>query len=260
MRFHRRAIPAKSQDGRRKKEYIMKLHSLRGSGARAAVIGGLVLAAGLVVTNSSKADEWDKKTVLTVTQPIQISDTYLDPGSYVLMLDRSPSDRHIVRIYNDRQDHLINTVLAIPAYRVRPTGNTTFTFWETPPNTARALRDWYWPGDNFGQEFRYPKHLRELAVAAPAPAPPAPPQEQPPAEQKVAEQPEVAQAAPPPPPPAPPAPPAAEAAPAPPAPQPEAPQPQPQELPKTATPYPLIGLSGLLSLGVYGLLRARRSS
>jgi hypothetical protein len=240
----------------------MKLLSLTGSGARAAVIGGLVLAAGLVVTNSSsKADDWDKKTVLTVNQPIQISDTYLDPGSYVLMLDRSPSDRHIVRIYNDRQDHLINTVLAITAYRVRPIGNTTFTFWETPPNTARALRDWYWPGDNFGQEFPYPKHLRELAVAAPAPAPPAPPQEQQQAEQKaeqkVTGQPEVAQVAPPPPPPAPPA---AEAAPTPPAPQPEAPQPQPQELPNTATPYPLIGLSGLLSLGVYGLLRTRRSS
>jgi len=256
------AIPVESLDGRRKKEYIMKLHSLIGSGARAAVIGGLVLAAGLVVTNSSKADEWDKKTVLTVNQPIQISDTYLDPGSYVLILDRSPSNRHIVRIYNDRQNHLINTVMAIPAYRVRPTGNTQFTFWETPPNSARALRDWYWPGDNFGQEFPYPKHLKELAVAAPAPAPPAPPQAQPvpeptpQAETQVEEHAEVAQAAPPPPPPAPPT---EEAAPAPAPPQPETPQ-QPQELPKTATPYPLIGLSGLLSLGIYGLLRARRSS
>src|SRR5215469_3103166 len=204
------AIPAKSQDGRRKEEYIMKLHSLTGSGARAAVIGGLVLAAGLVVTNRGKADEWDKKTVLTVNQPIQISDTYLDPGSYVLMLDRSPSDRHIVRIYNDRQDHLINTVLALPAYRVRPSGDTTFTFWETPPNAARALRDWYWPGDNFGQEFPYPKHLKEMAAAAPAPAPPAPPappEEQPApapqAENQVEEHAQVAQATPPPPPPAP---------------------------------------------------------
>ena len=241
----------------------MKLRSLIGSGARAAVIGGLVLAAGLVVTNSSKADEWDKKTVLTVNQPIQISDTYLDPGSYVLILDRSPSNRHIVRIYNDRQNHLINTVMAIPAYRVRPTGNTQFTFWETPPNSARALRDWYWPGDNFGQEFPYPKHLKELAVAAPAPAPPAPPQAQPvpeptpQAETQVEEHAEVAQAAPPPPPPAPPT---EEAAPAPAPPQPETPQPQPQELPKTATPYPLIGLIGLLSLGIYGLVRAHRLS
>jgi hypothetical protein len=177
------------------------------------------------------------------------------------MLDRSSSDRHIVRIYNDRQDHLINTVLALPAYRVRPTGNTTFTFWETPPNSARALRDWYWPGDNFGQEFPYPKHLREVAAAAPpappleqpAPPAPAPPQvaEQP--KEQPQEQPEIAEAAPPPPPPAP----SEEPAPAPAPQQPEAPPP-PQELPKTATPYPLIGLFGLLSLGIYGLLRARR--
>jgi hypothetical protein len=243
----------------------MKLHSLIGSGAKAAAIGGIVLAAGLIVTSKVKADEWDKKTTLTINQPIQISDTYLEPGSYVLMLDRSSSDRHIVRIYNDKQNHLINTILAIPAYRVRPTGNTTFTFWETPPNTARAMRDWYWPGDNFGQEFPYPKHLREVAAATPAPAPPAPPQEEPApaptpqAENQVEQQSEVAQATPPPPPPAPPTEEAAPTPEQPPAAQ--APEtPQPQELPKTATPYPLVGLCGLLSLGIYGLLRARRSA
>ncbi|HLH42767.1 MAG TPA: hypothetical protein VKV74_07270 [Bryobacteraceae bacterium] len=240
----------------------MKLQSLIGSGAKAAAMGGLAIAAGLVVTSGAKADEWDKKTILTVNQPIQISDTYLDPGKYVLMLDRSSSDRHIVRIYNDRQDHLINTILALPAYRLRATGSTVFTFWETPPNTARALRDWYWPGDNFGQEFPYPKHLRELAAAVPAPAPPAPPREEavpapaPQAEQKVEQQTEIAQAAPPPPPPAPEAAPAPEQPKASPAPE----APQPRELPKTATPYPLVGFGGLLSLGIYGLARARGSA
>jgi hypothetical protein len=180
----------------------------------------------------------------------------------VLMLDRgSQSNRHIVRIYNDKQNHLINTILAIPAYRVRVTGSTQFTFWETPPGTARALRDWYWPGDNFGQEFPYPKHLREIAQVTQAPAPPAPapqvedqPAPQPQAEvqqpqAEVQEQVEVAQTAPPP------APPAPEA-------QPEQPQPlpetQPQQLPKTASPYPLVGLVGLFSLGLYGLVRSRR--
>src|SRR5215469_18670418 len=141
---------------------------------RAAVLCGVALAAGLF-SYRANADEWDKKTTITVDQPIQITDTYLDPGTYVLILDRSPSNRHIVRIFNAEQNHLYNTVLAIPNYRVRPTGNTQFTFWETPSGTPRALRDWFYPGDNFGQEFPYPKNLRQLAVAAPAPAPPAPP-------------------------------------------------------------------------------------
>jgi LPXTG-motif cell wall-anchored protein len=36
--------------------------------------------------------------------------------------------------------------------------------------------------------------------------------------------------------------------------------PTPAALPKTASPYPLIGLSGLLSLGAYGLLRRKKQS
>jgi hypothetical protein len=139
---------------------------------------------------------------------------------------------------------------------VRVTGNTVFTFWETPPGTARALKDWYWPGDNFGQEFPYPKNLKQTAQVTPAPAPPAPPAPAPQVQEQPAPQPqaqvqeqeqqEVAQATPPPAPPAPQA-------------QPETPAPAPpQELPKTASPYPLVGLIGLFSLGLYGLLRAKR--
>jgi hypothetical protein len=209
-------------------------------------------------TFRAQADQWDKKTILTVNQPIQITDTYLDPGTYVLKLVDSSSDRHIVYIFNANQNHLINTVMAIPNYRLRPTGNSEFVFWETPPGTARAMRAWFYPGDNFGQEFTYPKHLKELAVATPAPAPPvtAPepspaPQPEPQAQvQEPAPQPApaqepplIAQNAPPP---------AAEPAPT--------PAPEPKELPKTATPYPLIGLGGLLSLGLYVLARIKRTA
>jgi LPXTG-motif cell wall-anchored protein len=36
--------------------------------------------------------------------------------------------------------------------------------------------------------------------------------------------------------------------------------PAPQELPKTASPYPLIGLAGVLSLGLFALVRVFRLS
>jgi LPXTG-motif cell wall-anchored protein len=39
-----------------------------------------------------------------------------------------------------------------------------------------------------------------------------------------------------------------------------APEPAPAELPKTASPYPLFGLAGLLSVGLYSLLRVKRLS
>jgi hypothetical protein len=140
-----------------------KASSLNKSWMRIVAVCGLGLVAGLV-TFRAQADEWDKKTILTVDQPIQITDTYLEPGTYVLKLADSSSNRHIVYIFNEQQNHLINTVMAIPNYRLQPTGSSRFTFWETPAGSARAMRAWFYPGDNFGQEFTYPKNLRQIAV------------------------------------------------------------------------------------------------
>ena len=114
---------------------------------------GIALAAG-VITYRAQADEWNKKTIITIDQPIQVTDTYLEPGTYVMKLANSSSDRHIVQIYNRDENHLIDTVMAMPNYRLQPTGNSRFMFWETPAGSARALRAWFYPGDNFGQEFR----------------------------------------------------------------------------------------------------------
>jgi hypothetical protein len=107
----------------------------------------------------SWADAWDKKTVFTVKEAIQVPGAVLQPGVYVMKLVDSLSDRHIVRVMNEQEDEVITTILAIPNYRLQPTGNSLFEFWETPAGNPRALRAWFYPGDNFGQEFAYPKGM-----------------------------------------------------------------------------------------------------
>ena len=211
---------------------------------------------GLALTPTARADEWDKKTILTVNETIQVPNKVLPPGKYVIKLLDSPSDRHIVQIFNADETHLETTILAIPNYRLQPTGKTVFSFWETPPGQPKALRAWFYPGDNFGQEFAYPKQVAtQLASTAHAPVPTteaqqpsematAPVETTPPPQ-------EEAQAAPPAPEPE------AQPAPAPPAPE---PAPAPQELPKTGSPYPLIGLAGVFFLGVFGIIRAIRTA
>jgi outer membrane biosynthesis protein TonB len=236
----------------------MKLQSVIPSRMTLTMVSGIVFAAG-IVTIRANADAWDKKTILTVNQTIQVRDTVLEPGQYVLKLYNSNAERHVVQIFNADQSHIINTIMAIPRQRMEPTGDTQFTFWETPAGTARALRTWFYPGDTIGQEFPYPKHLIALASAAPVPVPsPAAvtePQPEPAAQPEPAPQPEAtthaeetpAET------PAPPPAPAAE-------PQPE-PQPAPPpapELPKTSSPYPLLGIGGGILVGLYGLLRLKR--
>jgi len=225
-----------------------------------------MLAAGLF-TVTARADEWDKKTVLTVNEPIQIKDTYLEPGQYVLKLLNSQSERHVVQIFNGDESRIINTVLAIPTYRVNPTGHTQFTFWETPPGTARALRDWYYPGDNTGNEFGYPKQPRQLALLTPpvpvassspeetmtttttVPAAPPPTVDNSQSQQQM-DQSDEEQTPPPPTP---------QAAPPPP-PDTSADRAAPSELPKTGSPYPLIGFCGLGLAGLAGTLLIKRSA
>ena len=113
---------------------------------------GLVLYT-TALTPLAKADEWNKKTVITTNNPIQIQGKVLEPGRYVLRLLDSPSDRNIVQIYDADETKLEMTVLANSAFRLVPTGDTRFTFYETANGQAQALRTWFYPGDNFGLEF-----------------------------------------------------------------------------------------------------------
>ena len=127
---------------------------------------------GLSLAPSLKADQWNKKTVLTVKETIQLPHTVLQPGTYVFKLADSLSDRHIVQIFNADETKVIATILAIPNYRLKPTGKSVFQFWETPAGNPRAMRAWFYPGDNFGQEFAYPKMKSiELAKITRAPVP-----------------------------------------------------------------------------------------
>jgi LPXTG-motif cell wall-anchored protein len=247
----------------------MNLHSLIPSRMALAITCGIALAAG-IATSPARADQWDKKTILTVNQPIQVTDTVLEPGQYVLKLLDSQSDRHIVQILNSNQTHVVNTVLAIPRERVLPTGKTEFTFWETPPGSYRALRTWFYPGDSYGQEFAYPKHLQQMAMlTSPATLPLAPePAAEPvpaPAESTAQSEPTAqSEATTPEPSPEQPVEVAQNTAPAPdqaPAETPAHSTPeQPAQLPTTGSPYPAVGMSGALLLGLAGLLRLRRQA
>jgi hypothetical protein len=241
-----------------------------------ATLCGVALVGGLGVFNA-QADTWDKKTIITTHEAIQVRDRLLEPGTYVFKLLDSQSDRHVVQIFDADQSHIIDTVIAIPNYRLQPTGKSRFGFWETPPGYAKAMRAWFYPGDNFGQEFPYPKHLAMIETASrlsPVPTAPEPqaapaPAPEPLRETSSAQPTEVARNTTPEPAPEPVAPaptPAPEPAPAPaPEPQASAPDPGPQNpapaetLPKTASSYPLAGLVGLFCLGLFGIVRTTGS-
>ena len=89
---------------------------------------------------SLKADEWDKKTNITVSKPFSVEETVLPAGHYVLRLLNLSSNRDVVEIYDGGGTRLIATILAIPASRLEPTGDPKLSFYETPAERpAEAL-------------------------------------------------------------------------------------------------------------------------
>jgi hypothetical protein len=128
----------------------------------------MVLAlVALALPSRMKGDDGNKKTKVTFNVPVEIPGVgaqVLPPGTYIIKLLDSLSNRHIVQIFNEREDHVYATVLAIPNYRLQATDRTVMTFRERAAGEPQALRAWFYPGDNFGQEFVYPK-MRAIELA-----------------------------------------------------------------------------------------------
>jgi hypothetical protein len=124
----------------------------------------LLAAALLFAILPLRADEWDKKTTVTFARPVELPNIVLPAGTYVFKLMNSSSDRNIVLVYNTEGNHLYTTILAIPNYRLNPTGDVVLRFNEGIRGRPDPLRAWFYPGDNYGQEFVYPKkRAAELA-------------------------------------------------------------------------------------------------
>jgi hypothetical protein len=133
-------------------------------------VGAMIFCFALVALafpSVAKSDEWNKKTIVTFSAPVEIPGAgaqVLPAGTYVFKLLDSQSDRHIVQIFNERQDHLFSTILAIPNYRLRRTDKPVITFRERAAGAPEAVRAWFYPGSHWGNEFVYPK-TRALELA-----------------------------------------------------------------------------------------------
>jgi len=106
------------------------------------------------------ADDYNRKTVVTFSGPVEVPGVgaqTLPAGTYVFKILDSQSDRHIVQIFNQDETHLYTTILAIPNYRLKSTNKTVITFRERPAGQPEALRAWFYPGHEWGEEFVYAK-------------------------------------------------------------------------------------------------------
>jgi hypothetical protein len=227
------------------------------------IIAGLCLAVISVVAPNANAQRFDRGTKITVNQPFEVPGRALPAGTYVIRLMDVAGTRTVFQILNADETKSYAIVLAIPDWRLDTTEKTALSFFEAQPGAPVPIRSWFYPGYNSGVEFVYPKNkAAEIAKSSGEPvlameipelaeeAFPAEFEKEPlvtvepsgeevaiaeiPSEEWVApEEPLLtAEAA---------LPPAVSA-----------------ELPRTATPVPLVALTGLLAAGAAGALRVVR--
>lgn len=142
---------------------------------KALCLGGF-LALASFLAQPVMADEWNKKTEFQFSGPVEIPGKLLAAGKYVFQLADNDSDRDIVQVFaedSNGKESLVATLLAIPDHISETPDKPIVHFEERPSGAPEAIHSWYYPGENTGWEFVYPKGgtMQTTANTTPAPAP-----------------------------------------------------------------------------------------
>src|SRR3989442_1633256 len=101
-----------------------------------------IIAVAMFITlsaSNAKADEWDKKTLVTFDQPVEIPGMVLPAGTYVFRR-ASSTDPNVIQISGKDEKHVYATLLTIPDYRMNPADKTVMTFEERANGSPRAIK------------------------------------------------------------------------------------------------------------------------
>ena len=118
------------------------------------------LAFALLMTKPVMADEWNKKSEFQFSSSVQIPGKVLTPGKYVFELAESDSDHNTVRIFSEDSkgnESLVATIQAIPEQISKTPDKAIIQLEERQSGTPQAIHSWFYPGEDTGWEFIYPK-------------------------------------------------------------------------------------------------------
>jgi len=150
-----------------------------------------LFAAGLMtfgyLAKPATADDFNKAITFQFKYPVEVPGQILVPGTYVFQLaEPAPPVYSLaaIQIFSKDQkgtEYLVCTAMAIPAYyadsETQPAkvpDKPIIIFEERPGNKPEAVGKWFYPGENRGWEFVYPKGQRFEAAANAIPEPAAP--------------------------------------------------------------------------------------
>lgn len=121
------------------------------------IVVGFIIAITLFMELAAHADAFDKTTKLTFSQAVEVPGQTLSAGTYLFRLADDGGDRNIVQIFNSDGTQLVTTVQTIATQRQQTTDDTEVTLTEPQSGNPAVLVKWFYPGEDIGNEFVYPK-------------------------------------------------------------------------------------------------------
>jgi len=132
------------------------------------IILGMGAVLGMMLLPSLQASEFDKKTIITFPEPMQIPGMVLPAGEYVVKR-ADGSLPNVIQFTNPEESEVFATVQAIPTIRQKPLDEVEIVTEERPSGSPEALKKWFYPGDLTGAEFVYPNSEANLLASARTP-------------------------------------------------------------------------------------------
>ncbi len=139
---------------------------------RGLALGTFAAFLGVAYTPAATAQINTEKSLFTLTEPMDVGGTVLEPGTYRIKVVELSSNRNVVQVTNEMGSKVFATVLATP--HVIKTDEaipeSRFIYYSAIAGQPKALRTWFAHDTPYGQDIIYPKR-RALELAAVAKEP-----------------------------------------------------------------------------------------
>ncbi len=126
--------------------------------AIARAVATLTILCAAVITH---ADPNVKLTKVTFSHTVELPGVILPQGStYVFKSIKSLGNRRVVQVTNEA-GNILGTFLTISDYRHQVTSHTFMEFGESSAGSPVPIKAWFYPGEQIGFRFVYPKQEAE---------------------------------------------------------------------------------------------------
>src|SRR5260370_998055 len=108
-----------------------------------------------VFVPGARADQFDKKVIVTFSMAVGVPGHVLPAGTHRFKMVGGIAFEDVGQNWNEEETELLATTLTIPITRTYSPARSTFEFKDRVGKSPVAIKAWFYPADNTGEEFVY---------------------------------------------------------------------------------------------------------